>query len=73
MDFYDRHPEFVPVAEHIRRAQAERSVYMAHLIAGFIDRIAKGFKQLTDAVVDTEREWHTVEAESFARHAAKRY
>jgi hypothetical protein len=73
MDFEKRHPEYASVAELVRQAQAERSIYIAHLIAELVDRVGKALKGFGGAVLDAEREWHELEAESFARHAAKRY
>ncbi len=73
MDFEKRHPEYASVAELVRQANAERSIYVAHLIAELVDRVGKAFKGLGRAVLDAEREWHEMERESFARHAAKRY
>jgi hypothetical protein len=73
VDFEKRYPEYASVAEYVRQAQAERSIYIAHLIAGLVDRIGQGVKGLVRAVLDAERDWHEMEAESFARHAAKRY
>ena len=73
MDFETRYPEYADVAEYVRRANAERSIYIAHLIAAGVERVANAFRTLADAVIETEREWHQLEAESFARHAAKRY
>ena len=73
MDFEDRYPEYASVAELVRRAHAERSIYIAHFIAECVERVAKGFRGFVNAVLDAERDWHQLEAESFARHAAKRY
>jgi hypothetical protein len=73
MDFEKRYPEYASIAELVRHAQAERSIYIAHVIAGLVERAGKAVKGLMDAVLDAERDWHQLEAESFARHAAKRY
>jgi hypothetical protein len=76
MDFEARYPEYLPVAEYVRRAQLERSVYIAHWIADLPERIGRGLKALGGLLgraVDTDREWRALEAESLARHAAKRY
>jgi len=73
MEFEDRYPEYVSVAELVRQAQAERSIFIAHLIAGLVERAVSGARGLMRAILDAERDWHELEAESFARHAAKRY
>ncbi|HLX24755.1 MAG TPA: hypothetical protein VKR38_15515 [Usitatibacter sp.] len=73
MEFEKRHPEYASVAELVRKANAERSIYLAHLIAELVDRVGNAFKGLGRAVLDTEREWHELQTESFAKHAAKRY
>jgi hypothetical protein len=73
MEFEKRYPEYVSIAELVRQAQAERSVYVAHLIAELVERAGNAVKGFVGAVLDAEREWHELEAESFARHAAKRY
>jgi hypothetical protein len=73
MEFEDRYPEYASVAELVRRAKAERSVYIAQFIAECVEHVVNGAKGLVRAVLDAERDWHDMEAESFARHAAKRY
>jgi len=73
MDFESRYPEYADVAEYVRRANAERSIHIANLIAAGVERLARGVRAIVEAVLAAEREWNELDAESFARHAAKRY
>jgi hypothetical protein len=50
MDFKTRYPEYVPVEEHIRRARLERSVAIAHAIAGLLDAIVRGTRRLANSM-----------------------
>ena len=49
MDFKDAYPEYLTIEEHIRRARLERSIAMAHLIAGAVDGAVRGLRRLFDS------------------------
>ena len=75
-DYQDAYPEFLPVAEHIRQAQAERSIYIAHLIAIGVAKIGEGLRsiaRLLDAPEAAERERKAVEEDLFLKRAVPRY
>jgi hypothetical protein len=50
MDFKSTYPEYTAIEEHIRRARIERSVAIAHAIAGLIDSIVRGSRRLAGAM-----------------------
>jgi len=76
MDFDDRHPDFVPVEQYVRRAHAERSAYIAYWLGSISERIARGIKRVGAVMghaMDVQQEWHAFQTESLARTAVKRY
>jgi hypothetical protein len=76
MDFKRAYPEFAPVEEHIQRARAQRSVYLAHFIASFIAGIGSGLKKLAESFSDglaAERDRRAIEADAFLRRSVPRY
>jgi hypothetical protein len=76
MDFKDRYPDFASIEHHIRRARAERSVAIAHAIAGMIDIIGRGFRKLGDVMGSgfaAERERLHVETDAFLRRSVSKY
>lgn len=46
VDFKKNYPDYAAIEQHIRRARAERSVAIAHMLAGFIVETWKGLKHL---------------------------
>ncbi len=50
MDFKTTYPEYAAIEEHIRRARIERSIAIAHAIAGFVDAVGRGTRRLVDAM-----------------------
>ena len=76
MDFKKTFPDFAPIEEHIRRAQAQRSVYLAYAIAGAIDSAYRGLKRLADAMLGApaaEHDRHAVESDAFLKRYVPRY
>jgi hypothetical protein len=76
MDFKDRYPEFASIEDHIRRAKAERSVAVAHAIAGLIVNIGRGFRKLGDVMWSgpgAERDRLAIEADPFLKRSVPRY
>lgn len=49
MSFQSKYPEFAPIEQHIRRANAERAVYIATLIADAALAIVGGLRRLLPA------------------------
>ena len=50
MDFKTTYPEYAEIEQHIRRARIERSVAVAHAIAGVVASIARGTRKLVDSM-----------------------
>ena len=76
MDFKTRYPDFAAVEQHVRRAQAERSVYLAHVIVDFIASIGRGFRKIADSLgsgLDAERERRIIESDAFLKRSVPRY
>ena len=80
MDFKDRYPDFASIEDHIRRAQAERSVAVAHAIASMVVSIGRGFRKLGDVLGDVmwsglgaERDRLAVEADPFLKRSVPKY
>ena len=76
MDFKDRYPDFASIEHHIRRAQAERSVAVAHAIASMIVIIGRGFRKLGDVMwngLGAERDRLAIEADPFLKRSVPRY
>ena len=76
MDFKDTPPELLPVAEHVRRAQALRSIYLAELIGSAVARVAGAMHRLAQPFhvgVASEEDRRAVEADPFLRRAVARY
>ena len=76
MDFKKLYPDFASVEQHVRRAQVERSVYLAHAIAGFIESATHGLKRVADAMgsgLAAERDRRAVEADAFLKRSVPRY
>lgn len=76
MDFKDRYPDFASIEHHIRRARAERSVALAHAIAGLIVSIGRGFRKLGNVMwsgLGAERDRLAVEADPFLKRSVPKY
>ena len=69
-------PEYESIEHHIRRAHAERSVYIAHAIAGLAERIVRGLRSLTGVIdrgLAAERDRRAIEADTFLKRSVPRY
>ena len=76
MNIKQDYPDFAPIEHHIRRAHAERSVYIAHAIASFIDSIARGLKHLGEVMdrgLAAELDRRAIEADAFLKRSVPRY
>ena len=76
MDFKKAYPEFAAVEDQIHRAHVERSVYLAHLIADFIQSASRGFRKAAGSMGDglaAERDRRAVEADAFLKRSVPRY
>ena len=76
MDFKQMFPGFESIEEHVRRAHVERSVYLAHVIAGFITAAGHGLRRVTDAMgsgLAAERDRRAVEADAFLKRSVPKY
>jgi hypothetical protein len=76
MDFKTNYPDFAPIERFIHRAHVERSVYLAHAIAGFIESATRGLKRVGDVMgsgLAAERDRRAVEADAFLKRSVPRY
>ncbi len=73
MDFKTTYPEYAEIETHIRRARIERSVAIAHAIAGLVNTIVRGTRRLADsmAAVDAaEADRRAIAIDPFLQRAA---
>ena len=76
MDIKNDYPEYASIEEHIRKANAERSVYIAHLIADGVERMVRGLRQVfSDYRYGLQADWEKrfIEADSFLKRSVPRY
>ena len=76
MSFKDSYPEFAAVEAHIRRAHAERSVYIAAVLSDAILAAVRGIKSLAAATgsgLAAERERRAIESDAFLKRSVPRY
>jgi hypothetical protein len=76
MDFRNNYPEYAAIEEHIRRARAERSVAIAHMLANAIESTTRGIRRLvTDLGHGLQADWQkrAIEADSFLKRSVPRY
>jgi hypothetical protein len=70
MDFKTKYPDFAAVEEHVRRARAERSVAIAHMLIDVWESTHRGLLRLARALssgFDAERDRRAVEADAFVK------
>jgi hypothetical protein len=70
MSFKNEYPEYSTIEEHIRRARAERSVAVAHFLAGIVVAAGRGLASLVRSLGDglqAEHERRMIEADSFLK------
>jgi hypothetical protein len=76
MSFRTEYPEYITVEEHIRRAQAERAVAVAHFFAGAVVAVGRGLRRLVASLgngLQAEHERRMIEADSFLKRYVARY
>jgi hypothetical protein len=74
--FTDKYPEYATIESHIRRAHAERSVAIAHMIASAVDSAARGLKLVGSMFtrgLPAERNLHALEVDALFRKSAPKY
>ena len=74
--FSEKYPEYSAIEAHIRRARAERSVAIAHLVATAVDSSVRGLKRLGNMVtlgLQAERNRHALEVDALFRKSAPKY
>ena len=72
MTFRTEYPEYSAIEEHIRRAHAERSVAIAHMIANAVEAAVRGFRQLREGLthgVKLERDIHALQVDALFRRS----
>jgi hypothetical protein len=76
MSFKTDFPDYAAVETHIHRARAERSVHLAHLIAGMLQSAARGLRRFSSALdsgLSAERDRRAVESDAFLKRSVPRY
>jgi hypothetical protein len=74
--FIEKYPEYTAIEAHIRRAHAERSIAVAHMIASAIQATTRGLKRLGNVFtqgVQAERNLHALEVDALFRKSAPKY
>jgi hypothetical protein len=72
MNFKTEYPEYAVIEDHIRRAHAERSVAIAHMIANAVEALVRGTRQLVDSLgrgIQAHHERQLIEADSFLKRS----
>jgi hypothetical protein len=74
MGFKEDYPEFSAIERHIRRAHAERSVAIAHAIAGFLAIVGRGIRKLGSAhQLSAIADRRAIEADAFLKRSVPKY
>ena len=73
MDFKDRFPDFAAVENQIRRAQAERSVYIADMIASFLVAVGSGMKKFAGGGLIAANDRLAIESDAFLKRSVPKY
>ena len=50
MNFQQKYPDFASIEEHVRRARAERAVYLAAAIVDAVQAAGRGCRQVVDSI-----------------------
>jgi hypothetical protein len=72
MSFSTDYPEYSEIEELIRRARAERSVIIAHMIADAVVAVIRGFKQMRAGLahgIKLERDIHALQVDALFRRS----
>ena len=72
-NFRDRYPDFAAIEQHIRRANAERSLYIAHIIAGMIDTVGRGIRRLLSAGAGRAADLRAIDSDPFLKRSVPKY
>ena len=75
-NFTEKYPEYTSIEAHIRRAHAERSIAVAHMIASAVEAAARGLKRVGNVFtkgVEAERNLHALEVDALFRKASPKY
>ena len=75
MDFRTEYPEYAPIEQHIRRARAERSVYIATVLANGIHAVTRGIRRLAADLGGVQADWEKrfVQSDSFLKRSVPKY
>jgi hypothetical protein len=71
--FKDRYPDFAAIEHHIRRANAERSLYIAHLIVGMIDTVGGGIRRLMSLGANRAADARAIRSDPFLKRSVPKY
>ncbi|MGZ5074661.1 MAG: hypothetical protein ACXWBL_16075, partial [Usitatibacter sp.] len=73
MDFKDQYPDFAKVEQLIRRARAERAVYLANVIANAIVAVGRGMRSLVSAGARRAADLRAIESDPFLKRSVPKY
>jgi hypothetical protein len=74
MDFKARFPDFAAVEQQVRRAHAERSVYIAHVLANFLVAMGGGIKRFaTGGGLNAVNDRVAIESDAFLKRSVPKY
>lgn len=76
MKFSETYPDYASVEAHIRRARAERAVYLANAITEFVLAVSRGLKRVAGRVaagMDAQLDRRAIEADPFLKRSVPRY
>jgi hypothetical protein len=71
--FKDRYPEFAAIEHHIRRANAERSVYIARVIAEGIASVFRHLRGLVSTSGERAADVRAIRSDPFLKRSVPKY
>jgi hypothetical protein len=76
MNFKESYPDFAAIEGHVRKARAERSVYVAQLLVDSVMSLGRGLRILSESMgkgLAAERDQRAIEADSFLKRSVPKY
>jgi hypothetical protein len=73
MSFKNDYPEFATIEHHIRRAHAERSVYIAGLIAEAVMSVVRGLRRLASSGARHAADARAISTDPFLKRSVPKY
>ena len=73
MKFNDQYPDFAEVAHHIRRARAERVVFLANVVSDVVTAVGRGLRNLVSAGTGRAADLRAIESDAFLKRSVPKY